>query len=169
MNSIEIIKKRRSIRKYVNGFLVPEEDIRKILECAMMAPSARNMRPWKFIVIQNQNIIKQLVDVHPYAKMALEAGTIICVIGIDKFNGNDNPYWMQDCASATENILLSACELGYGSCWCGVYPINERVDGVKKVLKLEDGIPFNLIALGKGNEEPPSKGFYQEDKVKFIK
>ena len=54
MNTLETIRSRRSIRKYKPGVEIPNEDIKQILEAAMMAPSACNTRPWEFVVVKDR-------------------------------------------------------------------------------------------------------------------
>ena len=73
MNITEAIRNRRSIRKYKEGIAIPEQDIHAILEAAMMAPSARNTRPWEFIVIKDAGVQEKTISVHPYAKHLREA------------------------------------------------------------------------------------------------
>ena len=54
----------------------------------------------------------------------------------------------QDASSATTLILLEATSLGLGSCWCGIYPNEDRMNIVKEVLNISDDfIPFSVIAL----------------------
>ena len=58
-------------------------------------------------------------------------------------------YWVQDCAAATENILLKGVELNLGTVWLGIYPDEERVAKFKNLFKLPaDIIPFSLIPVG---------------------
>lgn len=164
-----VIKNRRSVRKFIKGYKMPLDDIKKILTAAMMSPSACNTRPWDFIVISNEETKQQLVSIHPFAKMVLEASICIVVVGREDLQkGICKDYWPQDCGAATENILLAAYDLGYGSCWCGVYPNEVRVNKLKEILNIEKGTPFNIIALGKANENPTCKGKYEEEKVRYI-
>ena len=65
MNALETIRSRRSIRKYKEGAAVPKEDLKQILEAAMMAPSACNTRPWEFVVLQDREKLNALMKVHP--------------------------------------------------------------------------------------------------------
>lgn len=169
MEVIDAIFNRRSIRKFKNE-KVKDDDIKTILKCAMMAPSACNTRPWEFIVIENEETKKELSMVHKYGKTFLNAPLLILIVARDDLQKNIcSPYWSQDCAAVTENILLSSLSLGYGSCWYGVYPNEERVRSISKLLNIEKGIPFNIIAIGKADENPICKGKYEEDKVKYIK
>lgn len=68
MDTIKAINSRCSMRRYVEDFQIPEEDVKTILECAMKAPSAMNTRPWKFIVITNKEVLNKIAEVHQYAK-----------------------------------------------------------------------------------------------------
>lgn len=170
MEALEMIKTRRSIRKYVSGKLIKEEDLLQILEMGMLAPSARNVRPYEFIVVQNKAILEKLVKVHPYSKMILDAGTVIILIGRpDLEKGICGPFWQQDLAAVAQNILLSANAFGYGTCWCGCYPNEERADSIKNLLSIKKGIPFCMIAIGIPDEKPSQRGKFELDKVTFIR
>jgi nitroreductase len=58
-------------------------------------------------------------------------------------------YWVQDCSAATQNLLLAAHALGLGAVWLGVFPLEERVAGVKQILGLpEQVVPLCIVALG---------------------
>lgn len=64
-------------------------------------------------------------------------------------------------------MLLCALELGYGSCWCGLYPQEERVSDFKKVFDIKS-TPVALVVIGVSDQEPEARGFYDESKVKVI-
>ena len=165
MNVSEAIRKRRSIRKYKPGYEIPQEHIKKMLEAAMMAPSAKNTRPWEFVVLKSDEAKQKAIEIHPYAKHLKDAsiGILVCAKPSDVTPG----YYPQDCGAAIENILLQALELGYGTCWCGIYPREERVEPFKKAFDI-DSIPLGLVVVGVANEEPNAKGFYDESLVKTI-
>lgn len=168
MNTLETIRSRRSIRKYKEGVVVPKEDIKQILEAAMMAPSACNTRPWEFVVIENREILNQIMTVHPYVSMLKTASLAIIVCAKPELQqGVAQGFFPQDCAAAAQNILLSSRELGYGTCWCGIYPNETRIQEVKKIIRVES-IPFCLIALGVADDEPAARGFYDETRVKWL-
>lgn len=168
MNTLEAIKKRRSIRKYVKRAEIPAEDMRQILEAAMLAPSARNCRPWEFAVIRNRAAMERIMEISPYTKMMETASAAIVVCGILKNDkGEDNAFWMEDCGAAIQNMLLAALELGYGTCWCGLYPSEERYKQMQELIGA-DSIPMAVIAVGVADEEPAQRGHYDEARVKFI-
>jgi len=144
---MDIINKRRSVRSYLST-PVKSEDLEMILRAAMQAPSAKNQQPWRFLVVQNTETLKKLAEVSTNAKMLLEAPCAIIVI-IDKTNLKTEMMAFQDASAATMNILLEATSLGLGTCWCGIYPNQERMDNLKSILKVNESYDvFSLIALG---------------------
>mgnify|MGYP003367652845 CR=1 FL=1 len=76
MNVTEAIRNRRSIRKFQQGVQIPQEDLDLILEAAMMAPSARNTRPWEFVVVENREILEKFRDIQPYTGMMKTASLV---------------------------------------------------------------------------------------------
>jgi nitroreductase len=159
---IRTILSRRSIRKYTNE-QVSEKDITLLLEAAMAAPSASNIKPWHFIAVSNRQVLDKLAKVLLYGKMLSEATLCIAVCGDTTVSEN---YWIQDCSAATENILLAATEIGLGSVWLGVYPRQERVDAVKNILKIPGHVvPLNLISIGHPAEEKEPRTQYDKLKV----
>ena len=167
MNTKEAIYGRRSIRKY-EPCEVPQEDIKEIISAAMHAPSAVNSRPWEFYVIRDQKVKEQLVEAHPYAAHLLKASFGIVVCGVpEKREKIGYMFWPLDCGAAIENMLLMAKELGYGSCWCGIYPAEDRVNKVQDILKTEN-IPVAIIPFGKAAEEPGARGYYDEEIVHWM-
>ena len=171
MNTLEAIKNRRSIRRYVKGAVIPDEDIRQMLEAAMLAPSAKNCRPWEFTVIKNRDMMQKIMDISPYTKMMETASLAIVVCGrpMDQ-EGRCGAFWPEDCGAAIENLLLCALELGYGTCWCGLYPSDEgRYEAMAKLIGTDEGvIPMAVIAVGVADEEPAQRGYYDESRVKIL-
>lgn len=147
MEAMEAILSRRSIRQYTSK-PVSREVVREILEAAMSAPSAGNERPWHFVILTDRAILDEIPKFHPYSAMLKQASAAILVCAdpvLEKHKG----YWVLDCAAASENILLAAHAKGLGGVWCGVYPNEDRVQNLKKLLHLPEQItPFSLIPLG---------------------
>ena len=141
-----------------------------MLEAAMMAPSACNARPWEFVVVKNKEIHKQIMEAIPSAGMLATAPLVIVVCGCPELSKNacrGYEYWPQDCGAAVQNILLAAKELGYGTCWCGTYPVESRVEKMQKILDVTS-VPLATIAIGVADEEPTARGYYDESRVKFL-
>lgn len=152
MEILEAILTRRSIRKFKDT-PVPTELVEKILQAGMIAPSAGNQQPWQFIVIQDRQIMEQIPKICPYAEMIKQSPVAILVCGdlsLERLKG----YWVQDVSAATENILLAAHGLGLGAVWTGVYPVQERVSGLRAMFKAPEHIvPFALIPIGYPNQQ----------------
>lgn len=166
MDALEAIYSRRSIRRYT-GEPVPDEIIQELLKAAMSAPSAGNEQPWEFVVITEREILTVIPSIHPYSQMLNEAPAAILVCGNEqreKYRG----YWVQDCSAAMENILIAARALGLGSVWLGVYPVEERVTGMRRLLGIPEHItPFSLVSLGFPAEEKPPSDRYDNARVYF--
>ena len=156
------ILNRKSVRSYTSE-PVSREQLDTLLRAAMAAPTGRDMRPWKFVVVNDPAAMKALATQLPYAKMLGEAQAAIAVCGdlsvLDK-EGKPSTNWTFDCSAATENLLLAAEAMGLGAVWTGVYPYEERMSAVKEALQLPDHIvPLNLIPIGhpKGDAQPKDK------------
>lgn len=159
---LENIKDRRSIRRYTSE-PVTEAELHALLECAMLAPSAMDRRPWRFVVVDDRATLDALSENHPYAKMLRQAPMCICVCGVDSGPAG---YYQQDCAAATMNILIAAGELGLATCWMGVAPRAERMEAVRRILGIPDDIcPFNLIAVGHAAEKRPRPERWDETMI----
>lgn len=159
---VQTIFARRSIRKYTSE-PVSQEHIRTLLEAAMAAPSASNRKPWEFVVIQERATLDALAEAHPHGKMLFDAPLSISVCGdLTEMER----YWVQDCSAATENLLLAATALGLGAVWLGVYPRDERVTAVRRVLALPDHItPLNLVSIGHPAEVKPARTQFDAARV----
>ena len=168
MTVTEAIRARRSIRKYKPD-PVPPEHVRLLLEAAMMAPSAVNTRPWEFAVIRDRTNRERIAAVSPPAKPILAAPLAILVSGRTDAQKPHLQFWPQDAGAAIENLLLQALDLGYGTCWCGLYPLTDRADIVREILGLDPAaVPMGIIAVGVPDETPAPRGFYDENKVKYF-
>jgi len=164
MDAMQAILSRRSIRRYTDK-PVSDEVVEQLLKSAMSAPSAGNEQPWHFVVIRDRQILNEIPKIHPYSGMLKEAPLAILICGdesLQKYKG----YWVQDCSAATENLLIAVNALGLGGVWLGVYPIEDRVVGIRKLLGMpESVIPFALISIGYPAEQKPPADRYDESRV----
>ena len=165
MEALQAIHTRRSIRTYVDQ-PVPEDLVQKLLAAAMQAPSARNQQPWHFVVIDDLAILAKIPPFMPNAAMAGNAPLAILVCGdlsLEKSPG----YWMVDCAAAVENMLLAAHALGLGAVWCGVYPRDKRMEGLRQLVGLpQNVIAHSLVVLGYAAEQIPAEDRYRPERVR---
>jgi nitroreductase len=159
---------RRSIREYGNNE-VKKDLLNVILLAAMHAPSYENRQPWHFIVINDELMLDFLKDsLKDSIKINSKA---VIIVSADTKKDNQKGWWIQDCAAATQNILLAVHSLGLVSTWYGLHPIKHLKELIKKKLNLPRNIqPFSLITLGypknKVNKEFIPSRFVQE-KVHF--
>lgn len=167
--AIENIMTRTSIRDY-QPRPVEDEKIEQMLRAAMAAPSAGNKQPWRFIVIKDKNTLQAISANFNTMKMAQKAPLAIVVCGdlTATYDGEGTGYWIEDASAATENMLLAAHSLGLGAVWCGVYPLTERVELLKKMLNIpDDVIPLNVVPIGYPAESPEPKDKWNPDDIHY--
>lgn len=154
------IHARKSVRSYTSE-PVTSEQVETLLRAAMAAPTAVNYQPWRFVVVTEREQLDAISEVLPYAKMMKQAPLAIIVCGETVWmGGNENPYWQQDCAAATQNILLAAEAMGLGAVWTGVYPNEELYPKLHDYLGMPETVqPFCCIPIGHpaGNDQPKDK------------
>ena len=152
----ELIRNRRSIRRFIDK-PVEREKILACLEAARLAPSAENVQPWRFIVIDNPEIKEKFSKeafsgIYFPSKFASKAPVIIVILArldiianrIGKQIQGIN-YYLIDIGIAGEHIVLQAQELGLGTCWIGWFNIRK----VRKFFKIPKKYKIvSLIAMG---------------------
>lgn len=163
---MNVIYQRRSIRKYTDEH-VSDEKIKEILRAGMNAPSAKNQQPWEFIVVRDMSRFEKLMEVHQYSRMINESNAAIIVCGNTEKTGVKD-YWIQDCAAATQNILLEIENQGLGGVWLGITPMEERVKAIKESFNVNEPLePFSVIVFGYKGEEKPANDNFHEDKIHY--
>ena len=158
---LDVIYARRSVRNYT-GEVIKGLDLEILMKAGMAAPSGRNEQPWAFIAITDPEILAKLSEGLPYAKMLPRAGSAIVVCGhsVPPSRPGSRDLWEQDCAAATENILLAAEAMNLKAVWTAVHPYPERQEFVRELLNIPPEIyPFSIIPVGfpKGEEKPKDK------------
>ncbi|UCC95336.1 MAG: nitroreductase family protein [Candidatus Omnitrophota bacterium] len=154
MDVFEAIKKRRSIRSYLDR-AVEEEKIRKILEAARLAPSASNRQEWRFIVVRDRAKRSQLAQAAKNQKFIEEAPVVIvCCAETDSYKMTCGQLcYPIDVAIAIDHMTLVAVEEGLGTCWIGAFYEEEA----KKILNIPASIRVvELLTLGYPRQESHS-------------
>ncbi len=145
---LEFLKTRRSIRRFKKE-KVPMEIIERILDVARYAPSAHNSQPWRFIVIDDRDLLDKLSQIHGGARPLKNAPQAI-VVACDERASPDS--YLLDCANATIYIQLAAHALGLGTVWIQTM---RNIDEIRKILGMPDHVvPASIIAMGYPDEEP---------------
>ena len=162
---MEAIFTRRSIRRFTNE-PVTQEQITSLLQAAMTAPSAGNQQPWEFIVARERAPLEEVTTFHHYSEMLKEAPAAIIVCADVKRSKYPFDYWIQDCSAATQNMLLAAVSAGLGTCWLGIYPQPERVEGVRRIFGIPESIvPFAIVAVGYPARVPRRPSQFDETRI----
>ena len=154
MELMDVIKKRRSVRKYKPD-PVPDEDIKYILEAARLAPSWANTQCWHFIVVTDEQKRQEIAkDSMPWCG---KAPVVIAACADPEKPGykGDIPNYLIDIGIAVEHLILAATERGLGTCWIG----GLHEDPIKKVLRVPDNIRVPaMVTVGYPNHEPKDMG-----------
>ncbi len=116
METLEAIEKRASLKMHLSPREVETEKIAKILEAAILAPSARNSQPWRFIMVKGKENVENVVDkaFMGMNQVVREAPVLIlaCASPSDDDIHEGREYYMFDVGLAVENMLLVATDLG---------------------------------------------------------
>jgi nitroreductase len=159
MDVSDAIAKRRSVRTYKKQDL-PQSTVENLLEAARQAPSAGNVQPWEFVVVSAQ---KNKMDLSQaaFGQKSLKEASVVIVACADEKRAEESYgvrgktlYCLQDTAAAIENILLTACSMGLGTCWIGAF----KEDEVKKIINAPTHMRLvALIPVGYPNESPDAR------------
>ena len=172
MHVLEEIRRRRSVRSYLKKD-VENEKLREVLKAAMFSPTARNLRPWEFIVVTDGETKKLLSQATPYASFAKDAPLVLVIC----YDTTQARRFKEDCSLCAENIYLEATHQGLGTCFIQIAEgtVADRGDPeafVKEVL----GIPGHcrvqcLMPLGYPAQQPQphTDGEYTEHRVHYEK
>ncbi len=155
---LDFMCRRRSVRRFQKK-AIPEEILTLLMKAAMAAPSGNNTQPWEFVVVRDLKVKEELSRVHTWVYMVAEAPAAVVMMG-DK----GSEWWADDCAAATENLLLAAANLGLGTVWCGIKENDAKT--VRKILGAPDRLGvLCIIPIGYPAESPSPHTKYRQDKV----
>lgn len=159
MEFLELLKNRRSIRKYQKQDLT-QEQINQLINAAILAPSAGNAQSWAFVVAKEQKT-KQEMAKAAFGQKWLAEAPVVFVVCADEQRAEDSYgergktlYSIQDTSATVENILLTACSMGLGGCWMGAFSEEE----IRKVINAPAHMrPVALIPIGVPAESPKAR------------
>ena len=141
---IELLRKRRSIRVYQN-IKIEQEKLEILKEAALRSPSSKNINPWEFIFVDEEEKISRLKDCKPHGIMPLKTAPLAIVVCADE---TKNDVWIEDCSIASILLQLTAQSLGLGSCWIQIRN-RMQTDELSSEKYIQDllGIPENFRLL----------------------
>lgn len=153
-NFHELLKNRRSIRKYTEE-LLPSDDVKLILQAGLMSPSSKRSNGWEFVVVEDKDMLKQLSQCKDFGAKLIAGAALAIIVLADPLKSD---VWIEDASIASILMQLQAEDLGLGSCWV---QIRERFGSDDKpadeyIRELLD-IPLQMqvlsvIAIGKKDE-----------------
>jgi len=156
LDVFEAIKNRKSVRAYSDE-KVSEEDVKRLIDAARLAPSAGNIQPWEFVIVKNMEMKRKLSDA-ALNQTFIQTAPVVIVVFADVTrssrgygNRGQHLYSLQDTAAATENILLAAQELGLATCWVGAFRENEVAKALQAPRNLR---PVAIVPVGHPAESP---------------
>lgn len=168
MNLLEIMRHRRSVRKYT-GEKIDEEKLEQILAAALLAPSGRAIRPWEFVVVREKETLANMSKAREHgAEMLTGADCAVIVFGDE----TKTDVWTEDCCNAMAHMYLMASNLGVGCCWIQGR-LRKTADGTMTEDYIRNllGVPSHyrleaIMSLGVPAELPQP---YQTDKLPWDK
>ena len=110
---INVLEKRRSIRKFKSTPVEPEK-IQALIEAAVRTPTSRGRNPWEFIVVTEPDLLPKLAKAKAHGSAFLAEAPLAVVVAADT---SKSDAWVEDCSIAAFVLQLVAEELGLGSCW----------------------------------------------------
>lgn len=166
MDVLTAIRTRRSIRKFT-GEPVSEDLLDTILSAGLNAPTAKNKRPFHFVVIRNHEVLTELAGDNSNTGMLGSAPCAIAICGDRNIEGMKE-FLYADCAAAAQNMLLAIHGLGLGGVWCGVAANSDwrklLIERLTLPLKME---PVSVIAFGWPDESKELCSRREPGKIHF--
>lgn len=168
---IELLRNRRSIRKYTGKSIEPEK-IELLKEAVLRSPSSRNFDTWEFVFVDDREILKQLALCKPHGAKFLEHAALGIVICADQ---QKSDVWIEDCSIASILVQMTAQSVGLGSCWIQIRnrtydETTTSEDYIKNLLNLPGNMKVeSIISLGYPAEkrEPVPKGELKYEKIRL--
>jgi len=163
MDVMEAIRKRRSIRAYQDR-PVEEEKLQAVLEAGRLAPSAKNLQEWRYVVVRDPDLRAKLADAANGQKFVGEAPVVI--VACAETDQHRMPCgemsYPIDVAISLDHMSLKAVEEGLGTCWIGAF----NQEAVKKLLGIPDDVRVvELMPLGHPASEPAARPRMNLDEI----
>lgn len=139
----ELVRERRSVRKFTAS-VVEADKIEKMLECARLAPSWKNLQCWQFVVVRDRGKIVEMAKTAGVVNRWYKDAPVMIVGCADPTLSGEReglPYFLVDFAIAMEHLILAATDQGLGACWVGIFDEKQ----VRETLKIPESL--RVVAL----------------------
>lgn len=110
---LSLLKKRRSIRIFQDR-KVEKEKVYQIMQAALLSPSSKDNNPWKFIIVDDKEVLLKLSEAKEHGSTLLAKSPLAIVVLADP---KQSDVWIEDASIATTLIIMTAQQSGLGSCW----------------------------------------------------
>ena len=168
---IELLRARRSIRKYTERAIEPEK-IEILKEAVLRSPSSRNFDPWEFIFVDDRELLRKLALSKRHGSTFLENAALGIVICAD---AEKSDVWIEDCSIASILVQMVAQSMGLGSCWI---QIRKRMhddrttseEYIRKLLNVPGHVDVeSIVAIGCPAEtrEPLPRENLKDEKIRM--
>ncbi|MGL6194178.1 MAG: nitroreductase family protein [Thermoguttaceae bacterium] len=144
MELFEAIKNRHSYRGSFTDQAVRREDLTRIVESAIAAPSACNAQSPTFVVIDDPALLKKMSEIITTPTMQTAKAMIICIADKRPVYNNES-FWKEDCAAAVENMLLAITGLGYASVWYDGVLRNGSAEKIAALLNVPKNLQVQIL------------------------
>ncbi len=148
MDVFEAIARRHSYRGPFRDQPVPREDLKRIVQAALQAPSGKNAQTTSFIIVDNAETVRQISTMHPTNTAMQEARAYIACI-VDTHPEpiyEKHSFQIEDCAAAVQNMLLAITALGYATVWIdGWLRVKGHAREIGRILELPDEKTVRVI------------------------
>lgn len=152
MDFWRVLENRYSVRQFDPATDVPVETVERLLMAAIRAPSAGNRQPWRFYVVRDPDVRRELVAAAHGQEFIIQAPVTIIVCADPEQSAarygkrGRELYCLQDTAAAVEHILLAAVALGLGGCWVGAFDEQQAAHALHLPRQLR---PVAILPIGK--------------------
>ena len=165
MDLFEAIRERRSVRAWADRD-VEEEKLEQVLNAARLAPSANNRQEWKFVVVRDPELRRQIAEAANGQWFVGEAPVVIaaCAVEHDHVMSCGHPSFLVDLAIAIDHMALAARALGLGTCWIGAFD----ADKTRELLGIPgDVVVVGMLPIGYPKASAPDKNRMNMDEILF--
>ncbi len=163
MDIFEAIDRRHSYRGEFTDTPVPRDDLRRIVQAGIQAPSAKNEQVVSFVVVDDSAVLAQVAAVVDRPVCRTARAMIACVADPRPILRGDS-FAAEDCAASVENMLLAITALGYASVWLdGVLRQEDKAQRIARLLGVPEGLQLRiLLPVG-----VPAEAVSQKEKLPF--
>jgi len=166
---IELLRARRSTRKYTDKGIDPEK-VEILKEAVLRSPSSRNIDPWEFVFVTDRELLMKLSRSKPHGAKFLEGAALGIVVCADS---SKSDVWVEDCSIASILVQMVAQSIGLGSCWIQIRKRmfdDKTTSGqyIRDLLNMPEQVEVeSIVAIGHPAEErePLPKDALEYEKI----